>query len=520
MKISSLYIGNYRTFESLGLEDISSAINVFIGKNNSGKSNILKTIAVLQYPELIDRLDCRERIQDIVLNYKFDFYDFKYLKSGNYSYSSQEEIDNLNIKSIQYYIDINDRSFLQTIVGEKGGQGLKADSNLTFFPPTEPMNLLYYFPSNRKVRSISHGITRKEAQTLSSDFLNLYGRVDNLLGENSERGEQLKFHTKDILGFEISSIPSDKGKQTCYRVGDDNFISIEQMGEGVLNILYLLTLLFSTKGKIFLIEELENDLHPEALKKLLKLIIEKSDENQFFISTHSHIILKVLGAQNKTNIYSVEQEFKDRLPTTKVSQIANDPYERRLVLESLGYDLTDFDLAKHWIIFEESSAERIIVQYLIPWFAKDLAFGLKTVSANGAQEIENKAKALNDLFLFLHLEPVFKNRVWMIADGDSIGIEVMQKTREKFSTYAENHFINWKEEQFERYYPSEFQTDIEKVLSIENKRDRRNGKKELIDQLIDWIDKDQVKAKMAFEESACEVIQILKQIESSIHAKS
>ena len=51
------------------------------------------------------------------------------------------------------------------------------------------------------------------------------------------------------------------------------------MGEGVTNILGLITDLCVAENNIFLIEEPENDIHPKALKALLDLIASKADAN-------------------------------------------------------------------------------------------------------------------------------------------------------------------------------------------------------------------------------------------------
>jgi predicted ATP-dependent endonuclease of OLD family len=49
-------------------------------------------------------------------------------------------------------------------------------------------------------------------------------------------------------------------------------------------------------GNLFLVEELENDIHPEGLKAILDVIVEKSSSSQFIVSTHSNIVTKYLGS--------------------------------------------------------------------------------------------------------------------------------------------------------------------------------------------------------------------------------
>ena len=68
------------------------------------------------------------------------------------------------------------------------------------------------------------------------------------------------------------------------------------MGDGVPNVVGLLADLALTKGKMFLIEEPENDLHPSALKALLELVEDGATHNQIVVSTHSNIVARHLGS--------------------------------------------------------------------------------------------------------------------------------------------------------------------------------------------------------------------------------
>lgn len=83
----------------------------------------------------------------------------------------------------------------------------------------------------------------------------------------------------------------------------------------------------------------------------------------------------------------------------------------------MGYDFFDFDLWSAWLILEESSAERIIREYLIPWFVPELKGRLRTYSANSLSEVETKFRDFNNLFVFLHLQPTYKNLAWVVVDG-------------------------------------------------------------------------------------------------------
>src|SRR5262249_19596834 len=152
-------------------------------------------------------------------------------------------------------------------------------------------------------------------------------------------------------------------------VGKHDFIYVEDMGEGVSSLLGLIASLCMADGNLLLIEEPENDIHPEGLKALLRSIVEKSANNQFIVSTHSNIVTKHLGAAPGGKVFKVELNYQPgQVPTSTIEEIPGTPEARIDVLRELGYELYDFDLWNGWLILEEASAERIIRDYLIPWF--------------------------------------------------------------------------------------------------------------------------------------------------------
>ena len=258
---------------------------------------------------------------------------------------------------------------------------------------------------------------------------------------------------------------------------------------------------------------------PKALKKLLELIIQKSKTNQFLITTHSNIVLKYLGAQASSKIFQVSMELIDRLPTSRIREIENTPEERQTVLEDLGYEFFDIDFWSAWLILEESSAEKIIREYLIDWFVPELKGKLRTFSARSLSEVEPKFDDFNRLFVFLHLQSIYRNRAWILIDEGNQESEVIQKLKDKYcsSGWSEESFLQFSEHDFEKYYPEAFNKDIEIISGELNKQKKRTKKKELLESVEAWIKEDENRAKTAFKKSASEVIIILKKIAHKIH---
>jgi len=72
------------------------------------------------------------------------------------------------------------------------------------------------------------------------------------------------------------------------------------------------------------------------------------------------------------------------------------------------------------------------------------------------------------------------------------------------------------EHDFEKYYPEEFQERVSVILNIRDTQEKRKQKKELLNEVKEWIKDNEEEAKSKFKESAKEVIEKLKNIAKQI----
>lgn len=503
MKITAIRLRNVRGFKSLEKTEFSESINIFIGANNSGKSTILNSIYILQRQVLSKNdITLGQTNGTITLYINGNYQDSIYDNNGLY----KSIVLNLSANS-RHYGDIND--------------ALLHGPNL--INESEPFNLIYPYLSKRKVESYNENINGSIADSVTGNLSNLYSKIDRLIAPQFQPGNGQYINAcNNILGFEVSTIAKGNGKHAVYYIHNSEHIALTAMGEGVANILGLITDLCIAEDKIFLIEEPENDIHPKALKALMELIVEKSFTNQFFISTHSNIVMKYLGSVKKSKVFNVTNEerdsIKDKLFISKLKEVGNDPEERRQVLEDLGYDFFDFDLWKGWLFLEESSAEIIIRDYLINWFVKSLINKIRTFSAGGTSKVIPKFEDFDRLFVFLHLEPTYKNKVWVLIDGGENEKNIIETMKAKYvkSGWNETNFDQFSEHDFEKYYPEEFQERVSVILNIRDPQEKRKQKKELLNEVKEWINDNEDEAKSKFKESAKDVIEKLKSIAKQI----
>lgn len=382
-------------------------------------------------------------------------------------------------------------------------------------PPSEPGNFIYPYLSKRKVPNYDRGVDLGKASQVSGNLQHLPAKVARLGAPGQPGGDQFIALCDRLLQLRLGAVPVDNGQLVGFTVGRLGTITIESMGEGVSSILGLITDLCVADNNLFLIEEPENDIHPEGLKSLLEVIVEKSSSNQFLVSTHSNIVVKYLASAPNSRLFSVKQHLNEEKIPTSVVEPVDSTEGRSQVLRGLGYDLHDFDLAEGWLILEESSAERIIRDYLIPWFAPKLT-RIRTIGARGTGEVKVTFKEFSKLVLFIHREEVLKHRAWVVVDGEPSGLRVIDQLKDTYTSWPADRFRCWSKRQFEEFYPERFSADVETALNIPDRRARQQAKDSLRQDVQEWCDSNRVQAKREFAKSAKEVVELLQEIEAEL----
>jgi len=505
MRIATVQVKNIKSVEDSGALHLGPRVNVLIGQNNAGKSVLIRAIHLMQSGSLTPPNDVRVA-QDI----------------GEVDVGvtdAQKEMQLLGLPphtdeaTLQFRLSRSNNSTTRTIA-----YATSNSANVGTFPQTEPHNVIYPFLAKRKVMVYDEVVNQSKTTQVLDNFTHLVSKVDRLTTPSHQLFQEFRDNCRRIIGFEIDSVPSPGGHKIGFPVGATGSITLETMGEGVPHLLALIADLCIADGKIFLIEEVENDLHPRALKNLLELIVEKSARNQFIVTTHSNIVARYLGSVEGSKTFRVQLEFHGQIPTATYREVPEDPEERRRVLEELGYEMTDYDLWDGWLVLEESSAERIIKDLLIPQFAPGLLGRVRTIAAGGVDGVALKFDDFNRLFLFTHLTPSYRNRAWVIVDGGERGNEVVKGLRAKYSAsgWTQEHFRALTESDFELYYPPQFQEAAAAALVIGDGRAKQAAKAELLETVLSWMRANPAEATEQFAQSATEVIVILQEIEKAL----
>jgi hypothetical protein len=505
MLFHSLRVQGYRSIEDSRTLELGP-ITLVIGRNNAGKSALLRAVYLMQEGSQFQEQDIRIGSREISVELGYGFLPLTVKAHGKV-----DDIAGQGPGTITFTGNPPAQRVLTVRSKVNPDQPVEPFASL---PSTAPANLIFPVLSGRRINYYQEQITRDSSLAVPPQDNNLPSRMQPLTSAPFPEAVKFRELCTDVLGLNFNILPGQSGNQSIgLQVDRFNTISLEAMGAGLSGALSLLLGLSGAQDKLFIIEEPEDDLHPQALKALLDAIAESSAQNQFLISTHSSIVLTRLGGVPGSVVLHVASD--GGLPPTSSFRPVQTPAERIDVMQDLGYGLADLDLGQGWLIFEESSAERLIRQWLIPWFASGLA-KLRTLAARGNSRVRPLMEDFREMFLFAHLERVYQNRAWVIVDGDPDGVDLVRRLQEDFTGWPPSRFQHWGREAFERYYPAEFAERVEQVLAITDRRKRKEAKKELLDEVLVWIDADEERARMEFEASAADVIQILRSIEGEL----
>lgn len=500
MIFSSVRIRNYRSISDT-TELPLGPVTVVVGRNNSGKSSLLRAVYMLQEGGPFRDTDIRVGANDMRIDVRMK--DVSPLTAGGKS--SMAEIEEGMISAI---FSPGNRKRMAAMISAK-------KETVSAWPSVEPGNLIYPILSGRTQNSYEQQVSRDQAFSVSPTDTNIISRVAALVSSDLPEAEEFRRLCQEILNINLSVLIGEHGQRVGTPISRFRGISLEAMGSGIASVLNLLVSLCGAKGRLFLVEEPENDLHPSALKALLSAMEAASSENQFIVSTHSSIVLGRLGSLPGTVVLKAAMDADRPIPPESSYEVIDTPDGRLDVLRHLGYELADFDLGEGWLIFEESSAEQLAREWLIPWFAPGLR-RLRTLGATGTGRVEPIMQDFREMFLFAHLEPVYKNRAWVVVDGDESGREAVRKLRSSFKGWNPENFRNWDKGCIEEYFPALFSERVSQVLTMPDKGAKRRAKSSLLKDVLSWIEANEGEARESFKESADGVISHLRIIESQL----
>lgn len=497
MKIDGFRMAGIRCFEDTSWISLSGQCNIFVGQNNAGKSTLLRGILVWQGFTLDEHDEGDFRASSTNITYEMAVSEVPVETRTRLGAQWQSY---LLVRHVRGQREASS-GFPETLATDGGGQ----------FINERPHHQIVPFLARRKAVQFGEGISAGVMNQINGTFSNLYARIDLVAASGHPANDDFQKAVREIVGLDITTRPSLNGKEAGFYLNKERFVTLQRMGDGVSEMVALIVEMCLEEGKVFVLEEPETNLHPKGLKALLRMVRQSSERNQFIIATHSNLVVRELASDEATKVFQVSNVGEERSAPSVVKEIPRTPTAHMDLLRDLGYEFGDFDLHDGWLFLEESSAESIIRSVLIPLFVPSLTGRLRTFSAGGVTNVEPTVGEFKRLITFVHLQPVYRGRLWVRVDGDEKGHEAVANLLKTFGHLDERFAATFKERDFEQYYPPRFSEKVERTLALAGKA-KRDAKAELLQEVLEWSKANEAEARTQWAKSAHEQIELLEQI--------
>ncbi len=296
--IKSVEFENFRNVK--GKYDFKNILNAVIGKNNSGKTNLLDGI----------KLAFSVISSDYYRINQSDFYN----SDDSLIIKIIVELDVDSIPTLNYYIDENNQKcgFIVNIRKTQSGRYIKEitllnGSNVDYDILREDENIpsIFSIPVSRIEEIYTNGLI-----TGISKFI-----------DSEEKYKELKNDSKEAINKVIKT-KVDKFKDFCKKfnqnfeidltepkISDEKVYIVEEgqqehnykIGAGYKSIANIILNALNEKYNIILIDEIENHLHPSLIRTLIRELNSFSNI-QIICTTHSAVVANELGVEEIIDI--------------------------------------------------------------------------------------------------------------------------------------------------------------------------------------------------------------------------
>jgi len=297
--ISSAYIRNFKGISKCTIENLGK-FNLFIGKNDSCKSTILEamnaTLKEFTGPNLGTVMSRRGNVtgagREIWYNYKTKNHVVSEMKFGSaavlmsisYNEQTNEVLTNLTVHSRRQNRDVSHSGPSSYYRGWDWSSRVSqlAINFLDAFVVPERANFMSYI---------------QNSVIIDSALRNDLKHIEEVLGKIKLQRKDREFGNFlfGIFGkgrsWEFIPHPDFHGEYRAAIIEGRRRIFLNGLGDGIKFGMLIVAKSMLIDNAALFVEEIENNQHPDSLRKLIHFVVEASKKNrlQVFATTHSRL---------------------------------------------------------------------------------------------------------------------------------------------------------------------------------------------------------------------------------------
>ena len=350
MKLSDFSVVNYRSITT-ARKIKTNNMTVLVGKNNEGKSNILRALTLAMDIMKIYSKDPRS-LQIAVRPYLKNHYSWE----KDYPISLQEKNPN-GWSSIDLNFELDE----QDILAIRSMTGIRLSGCIPVRVSTNGAAAKIDIPK----RGTAASLIEKSLETLDTnpDYINAMNKIEELQqgildGISNQIIEPLQEFLPTVRNVQIH-IQNERRRIAMRRnteiiIDDGTPTPIQQKGDGIKSLTALAILNIPARVdrvSVVAIEEPESHLHPESARQLYDTIMSLSQTHQIVLTTHSPLFV------NRTNLKeNIIVNDGKATPVKKIKEIR----------DVLGIHISDnLTNAEHALIVEGED-DKIALEKLLP----------------------------------------------------------------------------------------------------------------------------------------------------------
>lgn len=382
MKIKSFTITNYRSIKEAYNIPLNEDMTILIGKNNEGKSNILKALSGAFYIiKLLKRYEIGPQLDTSIFNSRrrrtneYENWDYDWIRDFPISKQRRSKKGETKFRLVFTLTPEEQKEFNQKLkhnfnktlpieiiiskdhVSVDIPKRSRGDSNKIFknkvniiasfiaehfdsiyIPAIRPAELSLEIIDTLIERTIRHAVLLEpkyaEAQKMIDEIMdeslfNLSTDISRILKDFIPNIESVTIERMGISRFSRRYSPDIK-------INDGTITSIHEKGDGLKSLIALSLMQGSRtndKNLVIAVEEPESHLHPESIRRIKEILYNSATNNQIIVSTHSPIFVNsqklssnIIVRNNRAEVIENIRQIREELGIAVSDNLYNAEY--------------------------------------------------------------------------------------------------------------------------------------------------------------------------------------------------